>query len=91
MQKRELIEGIAVRADTTKVEAGRMLDAFVDVVTEALAEGRRVQIVGFGAFEVQERKARAGRNPHTGETMQIPATTVPKFRPGKTLKDSVAG
>ena len=89
MNKAELIAAVAENAELTKKDAEKALKAFVDVVTEQLKEGEKVQLVGFGTFEVSERAAREGRNPQTGETMKIAASKAPKFKAGKALKDMV--
>ena len=89
MNKTELIAAIAEQAEISKKDAEKALKAFVDVVTEQLKEGEKVQLVGFGTFEVSERAAREGRNPQTGATMKIEACKVPKFKPGKAFKDAV--
>ena len=89
MNKSELIAKIAENADLTKAEAGRALKSFEAAVTEAMKNGEKISIVGFGAFETSQRAARTGRNPQTGKEIQIAAATVPKFKAGKTLKDSV--
>ena len=89
MNKTELIAAIAEQAEISKKDAEKALKAFVDVVTEQLKEGEKVQLVGFGTFEVSERAAREGRNPQTGETMKIAACKAPKFKAGKALKDIV--
>ncbi len=89
MNKSQLIDKIAASADISKASAGRALDAFVEAVTESLKEGDQVALVGFGTFTVRERAARSGRNPQTGETIEIAAAKVPAFKPGKALKDSV--
>lgn len=89
MNKGELIDAIANKADLSKADAERSLNAFTDTVTGALAGGDSVTLVGFGTFDTSNRSARKGRNPQTGEEIQIPATTVPKFRSGKGLKDAV--
>ncbi|MQN02194.1 MAG: HU family DNA-binding protein [Lachnospiraceae bacterium] len=89
MNKTELVAEIAEKADTSKKEAELVLSAFTDVVTEQLKKGEKIQLVGFGTFEVTERSARTGRNPQTGEEMQIPASKAPKFKAGKALKDAV--
>ena len=89
MNKTELIAAIAEQAEISKKDAEKALKAFVDVVTEQLKEGEKVQLVGFGTFEVSERAAREGRNPQTGETMKIEASKAPKFKAGKALKDAV--
>lgn len=89
MNKTELIAAIAEQAEISKKDAEKALKAFVDVVTEQLNEGEKVQLVGFGTFEVSERAAREGRNPQTGKTMKIAACKAPKFKAGKALKDAV--
>lgn len=87
MNKTELIAAIAEQAEISKKDAEKALKAFVDVVTEQLKEGEKVQLVGFGTFEVSERAAREGRNPQSGEVMKIAASKAPKFKAGKALKD----
>ncbi|MCI6649527.1 MAG: HU family DNA-binding protein, partial [Lachnospiraceae bacterium] len=89
MNKTELVAEIAEKANTSKKEAEVVLRAFTDVVTEQLKKGEKIQLVGFGTFEVSERSARTGRNPQTGEEMQIAASKAPKFKAGKALKDAV--
>ncbi|MFV0276210.1 MAG: HU family DNA-binding protein [Parahaliea sp.] len=89
MNKTELIDAIATTADLSKADAGRALDAVVDSITGALAKGDPVSLVGFGTFAVKHRAAREGRNPQTGNTIQIAATNVPGFKAGKALKDAV--
>ena len=89
MNKTELIAAIAEQAEISKKDAEKALKAFVDVVTEQLKEGEKVQLVGFGTFEVSERAAREGRNPQKGKTMKIAACKAPKFKAGKALKDAV--
>ena len=89
MNKTELVEAVAKKMGTTKKEAEAAVSAFTETVKEALAEGKKVQLVGFGNFEVRERAARKGRNPQTGEELDIPATKVPAFKPGKGFKDVV--
>lgn len=89
MNKADLIERIAADAEITKSAAGTALDSFLESVTRSLQKGEKVTLVGFGTFDVSERKAREGRNPRTGEAIQIPARTVPRFSPGKGLKDAV--
>ena len=89
MNKTELIAAIAEQAEISKKDAEKALKAFVDVVTEQLKEGEKVQLVGFGTCEVSERAAREGRNPQTGKTMKIAACKAPKFKAGKALKDAV--
>ncbi len=90
LTKAELIDRVAAKSGLTKKDAGRAVDALFEAVTEALAGGERVQIVGFGTFEVRERAARRGRNPQTGADIQIGARKIPAFKAGKALKDSVA-
>jgi DNA-binding protein HU-beta len=89
VNKSQLIDTIAASADISKAAAGRALDAFTDAVTTALKDGDQVALVGFGTFSVRERAARSGRNPQTGETIQIAAAKVPSFKAGKALKDAV--
>lgn len=89
MNKSELVDAIASGADISKASAGRALDAMVDTITETLRKGDQVALVGFGTFSVKDRAARAGRNPQTGATIQIPAARVPGFKAGKGLKEAV--
>lgn len=89
MNKAELIDEIAGAADITKAEAGRALDATVAAITKAMQNGDTVSLVGFGSFVVKERAARQGRNPQTGETIDIAAAKIPSFKAGKALKDAV--
>ena len=89
MNKTELVAAVAEQADISKKDAEKVLKAFVDVVTEGMKKGEKVQLVGFGTFEVSERAAREGRNPQTGKTMKIEACKAPKFKAGKALKDAV--
>ncbi|MDF4188229.1 HU family DNA-binding protein [Ligilactobacillus salivarius] len=89
MNKTELVEAVAEKMNTTKKEAEAAVSAFTETVKEALAEGKKVQLIGFGNFEVRERAARKGRNPQTGEEIDIPATKVPAFKPGKGFKEVV--
>ena len=89
MNKAELVSAIADKAELSKKDAEAALKAFTDVVTEELKKGEKIQLVGFGTFEVSERAARTGRNPQTGEEMTIPASKAPKFKAGKALKDVV--
>jgi DNA-binding protein HU-beta len=89
MNKSELISAISESSDLTKADAGRALDATVAVITESLAKGESVTLIGFGTFEVRDRAARTGRNPRTGETIQIKASKNAAFKPGKALKDAV--
>lgn len=89
MNKVELVASMAEKAELTKVDAEKALKAFIEVVTEEMKNGGKVQLVGFGTFEVSERAARTGRNPQTGETIEIKASKAPKFKAGKALKDAV--
>lgn len=89
MNKGDLVTRVAEKAGLQKREAERAVDAFIETVQEALASGDKVTVVGFGTFEVRERQARMGRNPQTGEQIQIAAARVPVFRPGKGFKESV--
>ena len=89
MNKTELIAAVAEKAEFSKKDAEKAVKAFSDAVAEELAKGGKVQLVGFGNFEVSERPAREGRNPRTGETMTIAASKTPKFKPGKALKDEI--
>ena len=89
MNKAELIDAVASAVDLSKADAGRAVDAVVDEVTSALKRGEQVSLVGFGTFSVKHRAARSGRNPRTGETIQIAASNVPGFKAGKALKDAV--
>lgn len=89
MNKTELIAAVAEKAELSKKDAEKAVKAFTDVVSEELVNGGKIQLVGFGTFEVSERAAREGRNPKTGETMTISASKSPKFKAGKALKDLV--
>ena len=89
MNKAELIAAVAAKTGDTKKAAEEAVNAFVEVVTNALKEGDKVQLVGFGSFEVRKRAARKGRNPQTKEEIKIPASKAPKFKAGKALKDLV--
>ena len=89
MNKTELIAAVAEKAEISKKDSEKALKAFIDVVTEQLKKGDKVQLVGFGTFEVSERAAREGRNPQTGKTMKIAACKAPKFKAGKALKDAI--
>ena len=89
MNKAELIAAMSEKAEISKKDAEKALKAFTDIVTEELKKGEKVQVVGFGTFEVLERAAREGRNLHTGEPIQIPACKAPKFKAGKALKDAL--
>ena len=87
MNKTELVAAMAEQTNLSKKDAEAALKAFIDVVSEELKKGEKAQLVGFGTFEVSERAAREGRNPQTGETMEIKASKTPKFKAGKALKD----
>ena len=89
MNKTELVAAVAEKAEISKKDSEKALKAFVDVVTEQLKAGDKVQLVGFGTFEVSDRAAREGRNPQTGKTMKIAACKAPKFKAGKALKDAI--
>ena len=89
MNKTELVAAIAEKTELSKKDAEKALKAFTDVVAEELKKGEKIQLVGFGTFEVSERASREGRNPQTGATMKIAATKAPKFKAGKALKDLV--
>ena len=90
MNKTELIAAVSMSAGLTKKDTERVLNAAFDAITASLIQGEKVQISGFGTFEVKAREARIGRNPHTKEAIEIPATSVPTFKASKTLKDTVA-
>ena len=90
MNKTELIVAVAEKAGLTKKDAERALNAAIDAITASLAEGQKVQVAGLGSFEVKNREARTGRNPQTGETIQIAASKLPAFKAAKALKDAVA-
>lgn len=89
MNKGELVDAIASKANVTKKAADEILAATIEVITEAVAKGEKVSLVGFGSFELRHRKGRTGRNPKTGEEIQIAATNVPGFSPGKAFKEAV--
>ena len=89
LTKAELIAAVAEETELSKKDAERVLKAFTDTIASELKKGDKVQIVGFGTFEVSERQARTGRNPHTGETMEIEASKAPRFKAGKALKDAI--
>ena len=90
MNKTELIAAIAVKSNLTKKDSELALTAALEAITEALVEGDKVQLIGFGTFETKKREAREGRNPRTGETIKVPASKAPIFKAGKALKDKVA-
>ena len=89
MNKADLVAAMAEKAGVSKKDAEASLKAFTDVVAEELKKGEKIQLVGFGTFEVSERAAREGRNPQTGKTMKIEACKAPKFKAGKALKDAI--
>ena len=89
MNKAELINAVAEKADVSKKDAEAVISATLETITAALKEGDKVQLVGFGSFQVKKRAARMGRNPKTKESIEIPASVVPVFKAGKALKDSV--
>ena len=89
MNKNELVASLADKTSLKKTEVEKVLKAFTETVAEELKKGEKIQLVGFGTFEVAERPAREGRNPRTGETMKIAASKAPKFKAGKALKDSI--
>ncbi|MTI14634.1 HU family DNA-binding protein [Sansalvadorimonas verongulae] len=91
MNKSELVDAIAASADIPKASAGRALDAVIASITGALTSGDAVSLVGFGTFDVKDRAARTGRNPQTGQPIEIAASKVPSFKAGKSLKDAVNG
>lgn len=90
MNKAELINAVAASADVSKKDAEAVITAMLETITEALKQGDKVQLVGFGSFEVKKRAARIGRNPRTKEEIEIPATVLPVFKAGKLLKDTVS-
>ncbi len=89
MNKSELVDVVAEKLDMTKKDAGKVVGAVFESIQEALGKGEKVQIMGFGTFSMRERKERQGRNPATGESIQIPAAKSPAFKAGKALKDRV--
>lgn len=91
MKKQELVAAIAQEAEISKKDADRALAATINAISKALADGDKIQLVGFGTFEVRERAARTGKNPRTGEKIEIAASKVPAFKAGKALKDVVNG
>ena len=91
MNKADLINVVSASAEVSKKDAEAVITATLDAITDALKEGEKVQLVGFGSFEVKKRAARVGRNPKTKEPIDIPASTVPVFKAGKVLKDIVGG
>ena len=91
MNKTELIDALAAKCDLSKAAAGRAVDGLVDIITETLAQGDAINLIGFGSFSVGERAARTGRNPKTGEELKIAASKAPKFTAGAKLKAAVNG
>lgn len=91
MNKQQLIRAVAQRGDLTVEQAAQAVNSTLDVITDTLAAGEKVQLVGFGTFEVRDRAPRQTRNPRTQEIMDVPASRAPVFRPGKPLKDTIAG
>lgn len=89
ISKKQLVDQIAAKTDATKTDINTILDAYIDVVKSNVAEGNKVQLVGFGAFELRHRAARKGCNPQTGKEIEIAASNVPAFKPGKSFKDEV--
>lgn len=89
MNRMELVAAIAEQTELSKKDAEKALKALTDVITEELKKGEKIQLVGFGTFEVSERAAREGRNPQTGKTITIPASKAPRFKAGKALKDAL--
>jgi len=89
MNKAELIDAVATKSDLTKQDSKKAVDALFETISNTLAEEEKIQLLGFGTFEVRERAERTGRNPQTGEEMTIPASKVPAFKPGKELKESI--
>ncbi|MGM0366328.1 MAG: HU family DNA-binding protein [Actinomycetota bacterium] len=90
MTKSELVEAVQEKTGLTKKDVGSVVDATVGAITDALVNGDKVSLVGFGTFQISNRKARTGQNPQTGEKIEIPARKVPKFTPGKSLKEKVS-
>ncbi|MGE8081666.1 HU family DNA-binding protein [Peribacillus loiseleuriae] len=89
MNKTDLVNAVATQAELTKENAKKAVDAWIETISNTLAKEEKIQLIGFGTFEVRERAARTGRNPQTGEEMQIAASKVPAFKPGKELKEAV--
>jgi DNA-binding protein HU-beta len=89
MNKTELVKAVSEQAELTQKDAAKAVDALIDTISNTLAEGEKIQLIGFGTFEVRERSARKGRNPQTGEEIDIAASKVPAFKPGKELKEAV--
>jgi DNA-binding protein HU-beta len=89
MNKTELVKVVAEQAELTQKDAAKAVDALIEIISETLAQEEKIQLIGFGTFEVRERAARKGRNPQTGEEIEIAASKVPAFKPGKELKEAV--
>jgi len=89
MNKSELVDAVATQAELSKQDAKKAVEALFETISNTLAKEEKIQLIGFGTFEVRERAARTGRNPQTGEEMTIPASKVPAFKPGKELKEAV--
>ncbi|MCM3725806.1 HU family DNA-binding protein [Neobacillus cucumis] len=89
MNKTELVNAVATQAELAKKDATKAVDVLLETISNALAKEEKIQLIGFGTFEVRERAARTGRNPQTGEEIQIPASKIPAFKPGKELKEAV--
>jgi DNA-binding protein HU-beta len=89
MNKTELVKAVAEQAELTQKDAAKAVDALIETISETLAQEEKIQLIGFGTFEVRERSARKGRNPQTGEEIEIAASKVPAFKPGKELKEAV--
>ncbi|MBA9025283.1 MULTISPECIES: HU family DNA-binding protein [Bacillaceae] len=89
MNKTELVSAVAAQAELTKEDAKKAVDALIETISTTLSKEEKIQLVGFGTFEVRDRAARTGRNPQTGEEIQIAASKVPAFKPGKELKEAV--
>ena len=90
VSKKDLVSAVAKRCNLSQADTAAVVDALLDEITQALAKGKRVRLIGFGTFEVRERAARRGVNPQTGKPMAIPASKSPAFKPGKELKDAVS-
>ena len=89
MNKTELLDAVATKSELTKQDSKKAVDALFETISNTLAKEEKIQLVGFGTFEIRERAERTGRNPQTGEEMTIPATKIPAFKPGKELKEAV--
>ena len=89
MNKAELIDAVATKSELTKQDSRKAVDALFETISNTLAKEEKIQLLGFGTFEVRERAERTGRNPQTGEEMTIPASKVPAFKPGKELKEAI--